>query len=111
MMKRWLKMEKTLKVTNVISDPTRFSIYQYMVRMHKTVSVLDISRQFEIHPNVARLLLSKLEDIHLITSHLERTGKRGRPSRLYELADQEMELNSSRAPYKLLASTAVESFV
>ncbi|HLS60616.1 MAG TPA: helix-turn-helix domain-containing protein [Virgibacillus sp.] len=104
-------MEKTLKVTNVISDPTRFSIYQYMIRMHKTVSVLDISRQFEIHPNVARLHLSKLEDIHLIKSHFERTGKGGRPSRLYELSDQVIELNFPSRDYKLLASIAMESFV
>ena len=71
MMKRWLKVQHTLKVTNVLSDPTRFSIYQYMIRQHQTVSVLDISRQFDIHPNVARLHLSNLEDIYVIKQERE----------------------------------------
>lgn len=110
-MKRWLKVEKTLKVTNVLGDPTRFNIYQYMIRMHKTVSVLDISRQFEIHPNVARLHLSKLEDIQVIKSHFEKSGKGGRPGRRYELSDQVIELNFPSRDYKLLASIAMESFV
>src|SRR5699024_11106866 len=104
-------MEKTLEVTNVLSDPTRFNIYQYIIQNHKTVSVLDIAGKFDIHPNVARLHLSKLEEIKLIDSHFEKTGKGGRPSRLYQLSDQVVELNFPHRDYKLLSSIAIESFI
>lgn len=104
-------MENTLKVTNVLSDPTRFNIYQYIIQHHKPVSVLEMAELFNIHPNVARLHLSKLEEINVITSHLERTGKGGRPSRLYELSEKVIELNFPHRDYKLLSSIAIESLV
>lgn len=104
-------MEKTLKITNVLSDPTRFNIYQHIIQHHKTVSVLDIAEEFDIHPNVARLHLSKLEEIKLIVSHFEKTGRGGRPSRLYQLSDHVVELNFPHRDYKLLSSIALESFV
>lgn len=107
----WIRMEKTLKVTNVLSDPTRFNIYQYIIQNHQAVSVLHMAKEFDIHPNVARLHLSKLEEIKLITSHFERTGKGGRPSRLYELSDEVIELTFPHRDYKLLSSIAIESFV
>lgn len=107
----WLIMENTLKVTNVLSDPTRFNIYQHIIQNHKTVSVLDIAGEFDIHPNVARLHLSKLEEIKLVDSHFEKTGKGGRPSRLYQLSNNVVELNFPHRDYKLLASIAIESFM
>ncbi|WP_106497151.1 helix-turn-helix transcriptional regulator [Lentibacillus sp. Marseille-P4043] len=104
-------MEKTLKITNVLSDPTRFSIYQYIVKHHHEVSVTDIAHMFEIHPNVARLHLSKLEDVKLVYSFSKKTGKGGRPSRRYRLSDEVIELNFPHRDYKLLSSIAIESFV
>lgn len=106
-----VKVEKTLKVTNVLSDPTRFNIYQYIIQNHRAVSVLDMAGEFDIHPNVARLHLSKLEEIKLIVSHFQKTGKGGRPSRLYKLSDKVVELNFPHRDYKLLSSIAIESFV
>ena len=104
-------MEKTLKVTNVLSDPTRFNIYQYIIQNHKTVSVLNIAGEFDIPPNVARLHLSKLEEINLIDSYFEKTGKGGRPSRLYQLSNHVVELSFPHRDYKLLSSIAIESFI
>ncbi|MBP1971760.1 putative ArsR family transcriptional regulator [Virgibacillus natechei] len=104
-------MENTLKVTNVLSDPTRYSIYQYIIQHHKEVNVLEISEKFDIHPNVARLHLSKLEDINMIVSYSQKTGKGGRPSRLYRLSNEVVELNFPHRDYKLLSSIAIESFV
>ncbi|QKY69448.1 metalloregulator ArsR/SmtB family transcription factor [Lentibacillus sp. CBA3610] len=104
-------MEQTLKVTNVLSDPTRFNIYQYMIKHHREVTVADIAKEFEIHPNVARLHLSKLEDIHMVESYSEKTGRGGRPSRLYRLSDEVIELHFPHRDYKLLSSIALESFV
>ncbi|WP_163969995.1 helix-turn-helix transcriptional regulator [Oceanobacillus halotolerans] len=104
-------MEQTLKVTNVLSDPTRFNIYEYIVKHHDAVSVVDIANEFKIHPNVARLHLSKLEDINMVISFSQKTGKGGRPSRLYQLSDEVIELNFPHRDYKLLSSIAIESFV
>ncbi|MFC4558804.1 helix-turn-helix transcriptional regulator [Virgibacillus kekensis] len=104
-------MEQTLKVTNVLSDPTRYSIYQYMITQHKEVNVTDIARSFKIHPNVARLHLTKLEDINLIESYALKTGKGGRPSRMYRLSNEVIELNFPHRDYKLLSTIAMESFV
>src|SRR5690625_27597 len=103
-------MENTLKVTNVLSDPTRFNIYQHIIKRRKPVTVLNVAEEFDIHPNVARLHLSKLEEIKLITSHFQKTGRGGRPSRLYELSDNVIELNFPFRDYKLLATIAIESF-
>lgn len=104
-------MENTLKVTNVLSDPTRFNIYQCIIQYHKPVTVLEVAKEFDIHPNVARLHLSKLEEIQLIISHFQKTGKGGRPSRLYQLSENVIELNFPHRDYKLLATIAIESFM
>ncbi|MCI2254547.1 hypothetical protein L2D08_09225 [Domibacillus sp. PGB-M46] len=42
------------------------------------MTVQDIAAQFGIHPNVARLHLTKLEGVNLIGSCLQKTGKGGR---------------------------------
>ena len=106
-----VNVKNTLKVTNVLSDPTRFNIYQHIIQQLNPVTVLNIAAEFDIHPNVARLHLSKLEEIKLIISHFRKTGKGGRPSRLYELSENVVELNFPHRDYKLLSSIAIESFV
>ncbi|MFD1850621.1 helix-turn-helix transcriptional regulator [Oceanobacillus bengalensis] len=104
-------MEQTLRVTNVLSDPTRYHIYQYLIEKHKEVNVTEIAKKFEIHPNVARLHLSKLEDVNMIISYSQKTGKGGRPSRLYRLSDNVIELNFPHRDYKLLSTIVLESLM
>ncbi|WP_188453662.1 helix-turn-helix transcriptional regulator [Virgibacillus oceani] len=103
-------MEKALQISSVLGDPTRFNIYQYIVKQNQEVNVSEIAKQFEIHPNVARLHLSKLEDVSMIVSYPKKTGKGGRPSRLYKLSDEVIELSFPHRDYKLLSSIAIESF-
>lgn len=102
---------ETLKLTGVLADPTRFSIYHYIVTHHQSVTVQEIADQFEIHPNVARLHLTKLEDVNLLTSASEKTGKGGRPSRLYFLSDQVVNLQFPPRDYSLLATIAIETLL
>lgn len=102
-------MEKTLKITNVLSDPTRFYIYQYITEKHGDVTVQEIADHFNIHPNVARLHLSKLEDVNMLVSETKKTGKGGRPSRLYRISDKVIELTFPNRDYQLLSKIAVES--
>lgn len=104
-------MEKTLKITNVLSDPTRYYIYQYITKRHKDVTVQEIADNFDIHPNVARLHLSKLEDVNMLVSETKKTGKGGRPSRLYRLSDDVIQLNFPFRDYQLLSKIAIESFI
>lgn len=104
-------MEQTLKITNVLSDPTRYYIYQYISKRHQEVTVQEIADNFNIHPNVARLHLSKLEDVNMLISETKKTGKGGRPSRLYRLSDDVIQLNFPFRDYQLLAKITMESML
>lgn len=68
-------MEQTLRITNVLSDPTRYYIYQYISKQHQEVTVQEIADGFNIHPNVARLHLSKLEDVNMLVSETKKQVK------------------------------------
>lgn len=104
-------MEQTLKITNVLSDPTRYYIYQYITKRHQEVTVQEIADNFNIHPNVARLHLSKLEDVNMLISETKKTGKGGRPSRLYRLSDDVIQLNFPFRDYQMLAKITMESML
>lgn len=104
-------MEQTLKITNVLSDPTRFYIYQYITNHHKQVTVQEIAEKFNIHPNVARLHLSKLEDVSMLVSETKKTGRGGRPSRLYSLSDEVIQLNFPFRDYQLLSQISMETMM
>lgn len=69
--------QQTLKITGVLSDPTRFSIYQYISRQHRDITVQEIADTFKIHTNVARLHLSKLEDVAMLVSETKKLVKAG----------------------------------
>lgn len=104
-------MEQTLKITNVLSDPTRYYIYQYITKRHKDVTVQEIADNFDIHPNVARLHLSKLEDVNMLVSDTQKTGKGGRPSRLYRLSDDVIQLHFPYRDYQLLSKIAMQTML
>ena len=99
------------KLTSALADPTRFAIYQYVADSKNPLSVQELADHFSIHPNVARLHLAKLEDVDLIKSYSDKTGKGGRPSRLYALSDQVVSLQFPPRDYQLLADMAIESLL
>jgi predicted ArsR family transcriptional regulator len=104
-------VEQTLKITSVLSDPTRYYIYQYITKRHKDVTVQEIADNFDIHPNVARLHLSKLEDVNMLISETKKTGKGGRPSRLYRLSDDVIQLHFPFRDYQLLSKIAMTTMM
>ncbi|CAH0176409.1 hypothetical protein SRABI96_01320 [Peribacillus sp. Bi96] len=104
-------MEQTLRITNVLADPTRFYIYQFIMNNHGDVSVQQIAESFKIHPNVARLHLSKLEDVDMLTSDARKTGKGGRPSRLYRLSNKVIQLHFPYRDYQLLSRIAIQTMM
>lgn len=103
--------QQTLKITGVLSDPTRYSIYQYVSRQHRDVTVQEIADTFKIHANVARLHLTKLEDVNMLVSDTKKTGKGGRPSRFYRLSDEVISLQFPYRDYQKLAEIALDSLL
>ncbi len=101
----------TLKLTSVLADPTRFAIYQFISTANRQVNTLEIAEKFGIHPNVARLHLTKLEDVNLLKSETEKTGRGGRPSRIYTLSDEVISLQFPPRDYQLLARLAIETLL
>lgn len=81
-----------LKITSTLADETRFQIYDFMLQQKRAFSVQDISDQFQIHPNVARLHLTKLAEINVITANFVKTGKGGRPGRVYQATEEGISL-------------------
>ncbi|MCM3002464.1 helix-turn-helix transcriptional regulator [Priestia koreensis] len=102
-------MKATLKITKALADPTRFHIYEYVSQVPNGSLVQEISQKFKIHPNVARLHLTKLEQAKLLTSLKYQSPNGGRPSRLYKLAEKPIHLSFPTRNYELLASIAVEA--
>ena len=39
-------MENFLKITNGLADPTRYEIYQTIIKLNRPVTVLEIANQF-----------------------------------------------------------------
>ncbi|WP_102691362.1 helix-turn-helix transcriptional regulator [Rummeliibacillus pycnus] len=101
-------MLNPLKVTSTLSDETRFSIYQFMLQEKKSFSVQDIADRFHIHPNVARLHLTKLTEIEVISSEYEKTGKGGRPGRRYKAEENGITLSFPKRNYDELLEWTLE---
>lgn len=101
--------EKTLELTNVLSDPTRYSIYEYIIEADKPVTVKEVAEEVDIHSNVARLHLTKLTDVHLIDSYINQKRGSGRPNRLYVTSEEAIEISFPFRDYKLLSSITLEA--
>lgn len=101
-------MLNPLKITSTLSDETRFSIYQFMLQEKKTFSVQDIAEKFHIHPNVARLHLTKLTEIEIVSAEYEKTGKGGRPGRKYKAKENGVTLSFPKRNYEELLEWTLE---
>ena len=90
------RMQDSIKITSTLADETRFSIYEYMLKYKKYVSVQEIANEFGIHSNVARLHLTKLAEIGVISAEFLKTGKGGRPGRVYRIKQEGIQLSFPR---------------
>lgn len=97
-----------LKITGTLADETRYHIYEYMLQQKKAFTVQAIADHFGIHPNVARLHLTKLNEINAITADFVKTGKGGRPGREYKANEQGIELSFPRNDLSRLVKWAVQ---
>ncbi|MBE3596296.1 MAG: helix-turn-helix domain-containing protein [Hydrogenibacillus sp.] len=101
--------EQLQRLGAALAVPTRFAIYQYVLRHPDGVNVQDVADRFGIHPNVARLHLSKLEEAELVQSRLEHTGRGGRPGRMYTPAEKAVSLSLPPRDYETLADIALSA--
>ena len=103
-------MDQQHRLTTVLADGTRYRIYRSIVeRPGAEVTVAEIAESFELHPNVARMHLSKLEQAGLLTTSLRKGGKGGRPARLYRLSDRVASLTMPPRRYDLLSELALRA--
>lgn len=92
-----------MKIGAVLGDPTRYSIYRYLLSGAGRVTVQDVASRFDLHPNVARMHLNKLKEIGLLVAHSEKSGHTGRPGHVYELSGESVSLNLPPRDYRLLS--------
>lgn len=97
-----------LKITSTLADETRFSIYEYMLQHKNYFSVQEIAKQFTIHSNVARLHLTKLSEIGVISVEYLKTGKGGRPGRVYRAKQEGIHLSFPRRDQSLFVNWSIE---
>lgn len=95
-------MVHPLKITGTLADETRYQIYEYMLQHKKAFTVQEIADVFNIHPNVARLHLTKLTEINVLTADFLKSGKGGRPGRIYKATEQGVELSFPKRDYRQL---------
>ncbi len=80
-------------ITSAFGDETRREIYLYARDTGPGVTAVDVAEQFNLHANVARHHLEKLAAGGYLSVALQRAKSgAGRPSKLYEVRTQEMDL-------------------
>jgi len=97
-----------LKITSILADETRYKIYEYLLQEKKAFNVQAVAEHFNIHPNVARLHLTKLSEIHLVSAVFVKSGKGGRPGREYKATDRGIELSFPKNDESRLIKWAVQ---
>lgn len=99
------------KVSAVLSDPTRYRIYQHVLTAPHAVGVSEVAERFSLHPNVARMHLGKLTDIGLLVAEAEKKAKGGRPGYIYKPSGNAVSLTVPARDFQLLADLLVQSLV
>lgn len=102
-------MRREHLLTAVLADDTRFAIYRSIAeRPGSQVTVAEVAERFRLHPNVARMHLTKLEQAGLLQTTLRKGHGGGRPAKLYRLADHVSTFAVPPRHYELLAALALE---
>lgn len=97
-----------LKITGTLADETRFNIYEFMLQNKRPYTVQEIADHFYIHPNVARLHLTKLTEINVVSADFVKTGKGGRPGRVYQATEEGVSLTFPKREESMLMHILLE---
>ncbi|MCX6372074.1 MAG: helix-turn-helix domain-containing protein [Actinobacteria bacterium] len=103
-------MDRDHELSAVLADDTRYHIYRAIAeRPAEDVTVAAIAARFGLHPNVARMHLSKLEQAGFLATGFRRASGGGRPAKLYRLSDLVVTFGFPPRRYELLSRLALES--
>jgi predicted ArsR family transcriptional regulator len=98
------------ELSAVLADDTRYHIYRAIAEHPgEDVTVAEIAERFGLHPNVARMHLSKLEQAGFLATDFRHTSGGGRPAKLYRLSDLVITFGFPPRRYQLLSQLALES--
>jgi predicted ArsR family transcriptional regulator len=101
-------VDRDHELSAVLADDTRYNIYRAIAEQPGIdVTVADVAERFHLHPNVARMHLSKLEQAGFLATDLRKTSGGGRPARLYRLSDKVVTFGFPPRRYELLARLAL----
>jgi len=103
-------VDRDHELSAVLADDTRYHIYRAIAeRPAADVTVAEMAGRFGLHPNVARMHLSKLEQAGFLATDFRRTSGGGRPAKLYRLSDLVVTFGFPPRRYELLSRLALES--
>lgn len=92
-----------LEIHKALADDTRYRLYRFIGLAGRAVSVREVSRRLNLHPNTVRPHLRRLEEAGLVTSDV-RKGAVGRPQALYSIREVE---DAAGRDYRLLAEILI----
>jgi predicted ArsR family transcriptional regulator len=103
-------VDREHELSAVLADDTRYHIYRAVAeRPGEDVTVAEIAERFGLHPNVARMHLSKLEQAGFLATDFRHASGGGRPAKLYRLSDLVVTFGFPPRRYELLSRLALES--
>jgi predicted ArsR family transcriptional regulator len=103
-------VDRDHELSAVLADDTRYHIYRWIAEQPGTdVTVADVASEFGLHPNVARMHLSKLEQAGFLTTGFRRDAGGGRPAKLYRLSDLVVTFGFPPRRYELLSRLALNA--
>jgi predicted ArsR family transcriptional regulator len=103
-------VDRDHELSAVLADDTRYNIYRAIAEHPGVdVTVADVAQQFGLHPNVARMHLSKLEQAGFLTTDFRRTSGGGRPAKLYRLSEMVITFGFPPRRYELLSHLAISA--
>ncbi len=94
---------KPLEIHKALADDTRYRLYRFVGLAGRPVSVREVSRRLNLHPNTVRPHLRRLEEAGLVASEVKR-GAVGRPQTLYSVREPE---DANAGDYRLLAEILI----
>lgn len=91
------------EVGQILGDPTRIDMLQFVMRSVQPVTALDVSTEFGLHQNAARHHLAKLEAAGLIMAKSRRNPAGGRPAKVYVPGSRGLQLHYPGRQYMLMS--------
>jgi predicted ArsR family transcriptional regulator len=103
-------VDRDHELSAVLADETRYHIYRSIAEhAGSDVTVAEIAERFHLHPNVARMHLTKLEQGGFVATSFRRASGGGRPAKLYRLSDTVVNFGFPPRRYELLSRLALHA--